>query len=267
MSYAKVVYYADVAEVTVYEKDPVHRRSRRASRKSESSPVQSHIPFDGEDVHAPRKQTTIRTEGDARRAVLAFRRICHASFARFGNPVFASITYAKNMEDVAASRQDWNSFATLCRRKFGSSFRYICTTEFQKRGAVHFHAFFWGLPLGAVETERHTRMVAALWGRGYVDIINTDGSPKLATYMSKYASKHFLEPRLQGFRVYMASRDIARPVVDKGAVLSMYHGHVDSLPDISTGLVLHESEYDAQWLGRANYKKYKILKAYAQGNA
>lgn len=264
MSYARVLYYADVVEVTQYERHPAVRRTKRQRGENESDSVQSHISFDGSDATASGKPPKIRTETDVKRAVLAFRRLCITNIARFGNPVWASFTYRDNMADVAKGRKDWNAFAKRAKAEFGDGFRYICVAEFQRRGALHFHAFLWGIPASVVEVERSTRLVARLWGQGFSDLVSTDGSHKMATYMSKYAGKHFADPRLNGHRCYIASKNIARPILDRGAVLGMYfNGDIEGLPDLSTGVVLHESEYETHYLGRANYKKYKLLRPYA----
>jgi len=271
MAYTKVMWYADIAEVTTYEKHPLARTGTRAKRQNEVDINQSQLVLSGIPFQTSVQQTKVRkerNESDVRRAVLAFRRLCVTNLARFGNPVWASFTYGSNQCDVGIARKDWQLFTERARKVFGKEFRYIAVTEFQQRGAVHFHAFLWGIEESLVATERSTRLVAGLWGKGFCDSLVTDGSAKMATYMSKYAGKNFADPRLNGRRVYFTSRNIARPIVDRGAVLGMYfHGDLPDIPDLSTGVVLHESEYDTHFMGRANYKKYKLLKAYAQSNA
>jgi len=265
--YAKVVYYANIAEVTKYEKRPNVPARKRVQRILEDDTHLSQLPFDREDPKSKRKPFSLRPSGQAQRTVLALRRIIIANLARFGNPVFASITYAENMCDVARSREDWKAFVLRARYQYGSEFRYVCTTEFQERGAVHFHALIWGLPDDAVATERSTRLFATTWGHGFADLVDTDGSPKLGTYVSKYISKYFNDERLWGYRLYLCSRNVVYPVIDRGAILSMYLGDVEGVPDLSTGVTVHESEYDTQSLGRAHYKKLYLVRPYATGNA
>lgn len=265
-----MTHYADIVEVVKYESNPLvyKRRRRRTPDEDEGGTTLALIPFDGEAASAPIKQAKVRDENTARRSVLAFRKLCIANLDRFGNPIWASFTYAENMDSLARARQDWAAFVKRAEYRFGPEFRFIAVTEFQKRGAVHYHAFLWGLPANTVEEERRSRVVATLWGHGFVDLVNTDGSPKMATYMSKYATKNFMDIRFAGRRLYSASKNIVRPVVDRGAILAMYNGDVPGYPDLSTGVVVHESEYDTISMGRAIYKKYKLLKAYdADSNA
>jgi len=268
MDYTKVLYYADIVEVTSYERHPRPTR-KRIGRPSEDDADVHELVSSGSSTSITEKPTKIRTEKDARRSVLDFRRLCIANFAAFGNPVWSSFTYGANQCDVDIARADWLAFTQRSRRTFGPKFRYIAVTEFQQRGAVHYHAFLWGISEALVAAERTTRLVAGLWGKGYVDLINTDGSGKLATYMSKYAGKNFIDSRLAGRRAYISSRNVVRPIVDRGAVLGMYfhNGDLPSLPDLSTGVILHESDFMTSFMGRANYKKYKLLQPYGQSNA
>jgi len=265
--YAKVVYYANIAEVTRYEKTPTRASRRRVQGTLPGLADLSQLSLDGKDLKPKRKPFSLRPSGQAQRTVLALRRIIVANLARFGNPVFASITYADNMCDVSRSRKDWNTFIVGARRQYGATFRYVCTTEFQERGAVHFHALIWGLPPDAVASERSTRIFAKTWGHGFADLVETDGSAKLATYVSKYISKYFNDQRLHGYRLYLCSRNVVYPVVDRAAILSMYDGSVNGVPDLSTGVAVHESDYDTKSLGRAHYKKLYLLGQYANGNA
>jgi len=273
MDYVNVLHYADIAEVTKYERRPeprnhVRRGARNAGDDRGDIALQQ-LSFDGKVVERQAKRQTVRSEDDARRAVLVFRRIAYANIKGLGNPVLASFTYSENMDDFETAREDWRTFAKRATLAFGSAFRYICVTEFQERGAIHYHALLWGIPSSVVVTERHTRLVASLWGKGFIDLRQTDGSTKLATYLSKYTSKTFSDIRLSGRRAYTTSRNIIRPVLDRGAVLSMYFsGELQGVPDLSTAVVAHESEYDTLSLGRVNYKKYLILgKHHANSNA
>jgi hypothetical protein len=72
----------------------------------------------------------------------------------------------------------------------------VAVSEFQKRGAIHFHALVWGIPPSVVKAERHTRLVASIWGQGFTDMIETDGNSRLASYFAKYMKKAYLDPRM-----------------------------------------------------------------------
>jgi len=256
MGYAKVISYGNIVEMYRYERNCVATGRKRAHA---STLVLPYIPKDGESITTQSEQKKVRTKSNARSATLAFRRLVGANLGGVDNPVLASFTYRENMEELTQGRKDFNAFAKLAKNTFGAQFRYICVAEFQRRGAVHFHALLWGVPASVVAGERVTRMVAALWGRGFVDLVSTDGNIRLATYLSKYMSKMFIDSRLANRKAYIASRNILRPKIDRDALLAPYfHGGLAEYPDLSTATVLRESEYNTQWLGRCDYKQYNV---------
>jgi len=186
--------------------------------------------------------------------------------------------------DIKHAYKCLTAFGHRFRRKFGATAYWVAVPEFQKRGAVHFHVLIWGLPeemsclfsgyyvdkTGKKHAkhacpsdrncERTTRVLFSLWQKGFVDVIKTDGSPRLATYLSKYMSKVFIDDRLSGKKAYTCSRNIKRPVVEKNPIMLMYtYGDLLNLPDLSTALLEKEKQYMTQWLGQADYKRYKLI--------
>jgi len=83
------------------------------------------------------------------------------------------------------------------RYKFGSGFSYIATPEFGTKSTrrLHYHVLYFNLP-SEINKERSTRILAKIWGNGFVDLIQTDGNAKLSGYLSKYMGKTFLDSRL-----------------------------------------------------------------------
>jgi len=254
MGYNKVISYGSVVEVFRYEKYPMGFGKKKATAGNANA--LSDIPFDGQNADCSEKPIKIRSRESIRRAVLAFRRLVGANLRGTDHPVLASFTYGENMESLRQGRSDFNAFARSAKSEFGDGLRYICVAEFQKRGAVHFHSLIWGLPAGTVKRERSTRMVAGLWGRGFVDLVETDGSIKLSGYLGKYLSKTFKEPRLSGMKAYICSRNVYKPTIDRDALLAPYF--TPETGDLSTALAIREAEYTTQWLGRCHYKQYLV---------
>jgi len=254
--YTKVIVSHQVLELFRYEKRPRGGRKARKSAHVGDSSV-SHLSNDRQNPAQPEKSPKVRTEANARSARISFRRLVQANLARPGNPVLASFTYRENQGDIGRGRKDWNAFAKRAASRFGESFAYIVVPEYQKRGALHFHALLWGVPPGDVAGERHARLVATLWGKGFCDLTPTDGSPRLATYLSKYMTKTFLSPAFAGKKAYIASRNVLRPIVDRDTLLQPYfygkHG-----VELSTAVVERFAEYVVPYLGRATYKKYNL---------
>jgi len=255
MGYTKVVSYGNIIEVYRYEKD-VRANGRKKGLLGQSS-LLPHIPEDGKDAPIESKPQKVRTEAHARRARVAFRRLVGANIDGVNHPVLASFTYTENMVDIGTGRKDWRAFARRGASLWGESFRWVCVAEFQRRGAVHFHALIWGIPESVIDSERHARVVASLWGRGFTDVVRTDGSHKLAGYLAKYMSKMFLDPRMSGRKAYICSQNFKRPFIDKNALLLPYHTKETGYPQIPGAETLQKTEYSTQWLGMCNYQKYK----------
>jgi len=255
--YRKILSYGAYIEVFSYEKRPfVPRRNLLQDRvqvRSASSASSAGVVrlVDGQkDDGKTVKPKKVRLQKNNRRAVMAFTRLVWANVGFFGNPILASFTFRENLERFERARAVFKAFVGRTSLQF-PDFRFISVVEFQRRGAIHYHALLWGLPSDAVGTERRTRMVAGLWGAGFVDLQDTDGSPKLAGYLAKYFSKGLMDERLFGKKLYTTSRDIVKVKVDKDAVLSDY-------PELSTATVLQKKEYDTHWVGKVDYKQYEI---------
>jgi len=141
-----------------------------------------------------------RRADSLRRSKRDFKRIVLANLGESNYPVFASLTYAENMQDSRRASKDFNTFARDIRNQFGKAIKYIAIQERQKRGAIHFHALIWGLPSWVVNGERDSRMVAGIWGHGFADLVKTDGDARLGSYMVKYLAKNFLKVHYTGVK-------------------------------------------------------------------
>lgn len=255
MGYVKIISYSNLVEIYEYEGNiRVHGRKRRDVENSVGSKDISTCRAD-DGVESEQRKT--RQAGNARRSVLAFKRLVSANLSEFDRPIFLTLTYAENQTDLRVARADWNAFTKLLTGRYGKQIRYVCVPEFQKRGAVHFHTLVWGLPSDLVIQERHTRELAGLWGKGFIDILATDGHKKIAGYLAKYMKKSFLDDRLAGMRAWTASRNMKRPFIDKNTMkLPYYYGYKGI--DLSTASVLHTSEFETQWLGKGRFTLFAI---------
>jgi len=252
MGYAKVIKYGRNIEIYQYENEsvPPTRKSRQLSsaRRSQS------VALRRENEVEQKKLLEGKRKSSGRRAQVAFRRLVSANLGEFEKPIFVSLTYATHTEDIGQGRKDFNSFARALKNTYGKHVRYIAVSEFQKSGRLHLHALVWGLPPGVVKSERSTRMVASLWKQGFVDLIQTDGHEKIAGYMAKYMKKAFKDPRLFGYKAYIASRNCKRPIVEKRAiVIATVYEH-----DLSTVEPLQDIKYLTQWLGECRHRLYEI---------
>jgi hypothetical protein len=64
--------------------------------------------------------------------------------------------------------------------------------------------------------ERKTRTLAKLWGEGYVDATKTDGSGRLAYYISKYITKGGDQILFNAMRMLRISHGFPKEIVIRG---------------------------------------------------
>jgi len=249
--YVKSVAYGTNVEIYNYEEN-IRINGRSGGQIQGRVRVQS-VPIDGDSQEESAKE---RRRDNQRRSAMAFRRIVISNLGVDNPPLLVTCTYAENQTDLRIAYKDWNAFTGALRYRYGKSFKYIAVPEFQKRGAIHFHALVWGLPKDVYQTERRTRLVASLWKRGFVDLKETDGKEELAGYLSKYMSKTQADPRLSGWQAFRCSRNVARPEIDKNTML-LYVEHKYDLVD-KTPLI--DKTFMTQWLGKGRYRLYKVNK-------
>jgi len=246
VGYAKIVRSGNVIEIYEYERRlaPTNLRAKR-NKKDRTG-----------NVFATKK----RRSDNLYRLRKSFIRICNANLSGEEVPAFATLTMYQVIP-LKRAVVHFSGFIGRLRKRIGRNFRYIAVPEFQKRGAVHFHVLFWGLPDGYVDEilteseaqfsaqdlkESNSRTLQNVWGYGYVDCFRTNGSPKLASYMSKYMFKTMHDERLMGKKAYVCSRNVLRPVslqTATSASIALEQWGVDkSLASVR--------EYDTLWLGR-----------------
>lgn len=218
MPYTKIIISGNNFEKYEYTKEPRRMGVRRRKRK---------IDLNSENVGADRSDTLSegqlgKRQDNARRTSLVFRRIVASNLAGSPPPLLITLTYSENITDINIGYKDYQSFIKALRNKYGKIFRYIAVPEFQKRGAVHFHALFWGLPSEVFSQERQTRTIALIWKHGYVFMKETDGNDKLSSYLAKYMVKAFTDPRLKNKKAYAASKNIKRPKIIAGEDFSFW---------------------------------------------
>jgi hypothetical protein len=130
---------------------------------------------------------------------------------RILHPTFLTMTHAENITDVKYSNYEFLKFVQRVNyHQTGqkkSWLKYVATVEFQKRGAVHYHAILFNLPF--VEKA----VLAKLWGHGFIDIRDISRVKNLGFYMTKYMVKNADDQRLSGHLSYLVSRGLNKPKV------------------------------------------------------
>ena len=251
MGYKKLIVFGNNAELYEYEKNLGIHRSNRGKRKSNDD--LPDMVVGGETALQERRLG--KRKDNSQRASMAFRRLVLSNLDGVERPLLITLTHAENLTDLRQGYKNYTSFIQALRYKYGKLFRYISVPEFQKRGAVHFHALFWGLPFELFLSERKTRTLATIWGKGFVYLKETDGNEKLSFYLSKYMAKAFMDIRLKNQKAYVASRNCLRPYVVGGIenvswLIDDYLG--TDIPEIN------EKRFSTAWLGECRFRHFHL---------
>jgi hypothetical protein len=132
-------------------------------------------------------------------------------------PQFITFTFKENEQDVTNANIIFTNYIKrLNYHYFGtkdSVAKYVVVPEFQERGAVHYHAIFFNLPLVNKRKEFESGEFAELWGQGFIKIKLMQNIPNVGLYMTKYMTKDATDRRLIGRKKYFSSRHLIKPVV------------------------------------------------------
>jgi hypothetical protein len=254
MGYNKIISYGNTLEVYEYERDIV-RLVGRTRRNHEDTDDDMGMGISGENPlpDEKREKDSGKRSDNARRASMAFRRIVASNLGGPTLPTLVTLTYRDNFTDLARAYRHLTAFIQALRHRFGKAFSYVLVPEFQKRGAVHFHALFWGLPAEIFLAERENRTIAQIWGKGFLFLKPTDGNERLAFYLAKYFTKAFLDPRLKNQKSYVASRNIKRPLEQKGPFIMS----IVLEETVPTSEPVVDRTYQTKWLGEGRYRVFK----------
>jgi len=248
VGYNKIIQYGNTVETYEYRNDYVQRRIKSRTRATRSS---------GFKIRNRRPDNLFRLKR-------GFMRLVRANLTREENPILLTLTMFEAVP-IGKAYGAFSRFVCLLRGRFGEKFSYIAVPEFQGNrdyygrykeagGAVHFHVISWGLPISPKE-ERRSRSIQRLWARGYVDVVPTDSSSKLAGYLGKYLFKTMSDDRLLGKKAYVASRNVLRPVQIK-AQSSVTRDIISNMVGCASPSVVRY--FDTQWLGSCKYTRYVL---------
>jgi hypothetical protein len=198
--------YGQITEITEIEKEPIK--------------VRVHNPRKRSDVYGARRPDNIR-----RTKQICVRRV-YAAIEEYGNPLMVTFTFGGDASDAAFANDSLRRFQVRLRAKYSDA-HSLFVPELSPRGRIHFHGLLFNVPLSLGDTrqgrrvvshgdERESRTLARLWGEGYVDAVKTDGSGKLAHYISKYITKEAGQTMFNAMRILRISHGFPKEFVVRG---------------------------------------------------
>lgn len=130
---------------------------------------------------------------------------------------FITLTFADNIIDIDKANKRFKYFIDKVRR-VKKDFKYLCITEFQKRGATHYHM------LCNININDSTLIYSQkdnpkfkhikYWNDGFtsVEVIKRDAK-KIIGYIAKYMTKD-IDNRLFNRHRYFYSRNLVKPIAN-----------------------------------------------------
>lgn len=128
---------------------------------------------------------------------------------------FITLTFADNIQDIKSANKRFRYFVDKVQR-VKKDFKYLCITEFQKRGAVHYHllcnADINDKELIYKQEDNPKFLHIKYWNDGFTSVepMNSD-SKKVVGYISKYMTKD-IDNRLFNRHRYFYSRNLIKPI-------------------------------------------------------
>ncbi len=200
--------YGIISEITTIEKEP--------------SKIRVYAPRKGRAIYGARRFDNIRRT----------KKICvwrvSTALEKLGCPLLLTLTFKGDASDASYANDSLRFFQVRLRTKFPKA-HSIFIPELSPRGRIHFHGLLFKVPLCLGDTregrriisygtERKTRVLAKLWGQGFVDATKTDGSGKLAYYISKYITKGAGQVIFNAMRLLRVSRGFPKEITIRGKV-------------------------------------------------
>lgn len=255
MAYNKYIRSGNTLEVYFYDRScPPRNGNPRIKRNNKIDFNRAVFLDNGTFEQGSQERAYFKRRDNALRSSMAFKRLILSNLGGGERPLLITLTFKENKTRIDECAGFFHFFTQRMRKQFGKNFRYIAVPEFQKRGAVHYHALFWGLGDRVHLEERYTRTIASLWKQGFVFIKETDGNEKLSSYLAKYMVKAINDRRLMGKKAYFASRNVIRPIISSGFPDWFFYDDFQLSPDRA----ILTKQYMTKYMGKGRYELYKL---------
>ena len=146
------------------------------------------------------------------RSKLSCQRLAKANMKDW--ETFITLTFEENITDVQKANKQFRYFIDKIRR-VKKDFKYLCITEFQKRGAIHYHLLtninINDDTLMYTQNDNKNFRHVKYWHNGFnsVEILKGD-TKKIIGYISKYMTKD-IDDRLFSKHRYFYSQNLIKP--------------------------------------------------------
>ena len=209
----KLVDCNDYCQVYVYEK----KQSKSINKDNENDLELKKEKIDSMfDKTHTKNECKLTNEIELRsimRSKLECQRLAKANINDW--KTFITLTFEENIQDVKKANRKFKYFIDKVRR-VKKDLKYLCITEFQKRGAIHYHM------LCNIDINDETLMYAQednkkfkhikYWNEGFTSVeVMTGDVKKIIGYIAKYMTKD-IDNRLFSHHRYFYSQNLNKPI-------------------------------------------------------
>ena len=183
------------------------------------------------------------------RASQTIRRLINANVGAWGcTPKFLTLTFAENVQDIKTANYQFKLFRQRLEYELEIKLKYVVVIEFQKRGAIHYHAVFFNLPY------IKNNQLAEIWGNGFVKVNKIDQVDNIGSYVTKYMTKEEQDKvkmdRLRGEKSYFSSRNLKQPIEIREKE------EIEQLATALSQFKVYESSFENDYVGQIQYSQY-----------
>lgn len=243
MSQTKIIRSGDMLEVYEYD-NPYFEDFRELFSWSYTRP----------DEKTPEE----RARSSRAKTKNRIKRLIQANVKAWGcAPILITYTFAENVSNLDDAHKKFRLYTQRLHRyllRIGfQQAKYIAIVEFQKRGAVHYHAIYFNIPfIPNIKSE-----LASLWGHGFIQVKAVQHIRHMGNYLVKYLQKASEDSRLYGRKAYMCSKHLKKPVVSTYPQ-SFAHVRLQLESEHNKMTLNTERSYQAGLFGSVHYKRYKL---------
>jgi len=156
---------------------------------------------------------------------------------------FLTLTFAENLTDLKSCNEKFKAFIRKLKM-IKDNLKYLVVPEFQKRGAVHYHAL---LNLDYIDQKQ----LANLWGHGFIKIKNIKDGINMGLYVSKYIGKDLEDERYFNNKKYFCSRNLDKPQIFYS------RDEIDNFLQLNSLTPTYEKTFQSYY-GLINYQLFKL---------
>lgn len=208
---AKLVQCGDYCQLYLFDKKKM-RKSKEDNNDLDLKKIKVHNLVTLDKTPTPLKLNDTIEEKNIIRSKLECQRLAKANMKDW--KIFITLTFADNITDIKSANKRFRYFIDKVQR-IKKDFKYLCITEFQKRGAIHYHLLcnidIKDRTLLYEQEDNKKFLHIKYWNDGFTSIepMKSD-TKKVVGYISKYMTKD-IDNRLFNHRRYFYSRNLTKP--------------------------------------------------------